>query len=86
MSEIPNLINDLDDGMPFGRDINYYNDNKGEYLVQLITPFDLKAHIATNEFKNGKYKYPEKKKELEKLALRLQETENPVLMIVKLKK
>jgi hypothetical protein len=82
----PNLINDLDGGMPFGQDINYYNDNKSEYLVQLITPFDLKAHIATNEFITGNFKYPEKKKELEKLANSLNETDNPVLMMVTLKK
>ena len=31
-------------------------------------------------------KYPEKKKELEKLANSLKETDNPVLIIVRLKK
>ena len=33
-----------------------------------------------------KPEFPEKKKELEKLANSLKETDNPILMIVKLKK
>ena len=82
----PNLVNDLDCGLPFGRDINYFNDNKNEYLIQLISPFDLKTHVTTAAFKNGNFKYPEKKLELEKLVSKLKETDNPILMVAKLKK
>ena len=82
----PYLINNLDGGVPFNRDINYYIENDKEYLFQLINPFDLKLYLSTNEYKNIIPKYPEKKKELEKLANSLKETDNPVLMIVRLKK
>ncbi len=82
----PCLINDLDGGMPLSGEINYYSENSSEYLIQLINSFDLKVYLAGNEFKNTIPKYPEKKKELEKLANSLKETDNPVLMIVRLKK
>jgi hypothetical protein len=46
----------------------------------------LRAYVLSNEFKNTTPKYPEKKKELEKLANRLTETDNLVLTLVRLKK
>jgi len=52
---------------------------------QLVFSYELKAHISTESFKNSTPKYPEKKKELEKLAYSLDENDNPVLMLVKLK-
>jgi hypothetical protein len=55
-------------------------------MISLINPYQLKIHIAGNEFLNSVPKYPEKKKELEKFANSLKETDNPVLMIVRLKK
>jgi hypothetical protein len=82
----PSLQNDLDGALPFGMDINYFIDNNEEYLVQLISPIDLKTHVADDEFKNGNPKYPERKKEVESLALRIKETDNPLLMIARLKK
>ncbi len=42
--------------------------------------------IIINAFKNSNPKYPEKKKELEALAASLNENDNPVLMLAKLKK
>jgi hypothetical protein len=45
----------------------------------------LKAHVASESFKNSTPKYPEKKRELEKLAVSLKETDNPVLVLVKMK-
>jgi hypothetical protein len=42
--------------------------------------------VTGNEFKNSSTKYPEKNKELEKLANSLKETDNPLLMMVRLKK
>ena len=53
--------------------------------MKKVNPFQLKAHLASEKFKNSTPLYPEKKKELEKLANRLNENDNPVLMLVKLK-
>ena len=55
-------------------------------IIALVDALQLKSHIASEAFKNSTPQYPEKKKELEKLANSLKETDNPVLMIVKLKK
>jgi hypothetical protein len=55
------------------------------YLVYGIDAFKLKEHVASKAFKNSKPKYPEKKKALEKLVNSLDENDNPVLMLVKLK-
>ncbi|MZP67102.1 MAG: hypothetical protein GT597_13230, partial [Bacteroidales bacterium] len=46
----------------------------------------LKEYVASENFKNSKPLYPEKKKELEKLADSLKETDNPVLVMVRLKR
>ena len=82
----PFLINDLDGGIPLSGDIKYYSENGTEYITILINAFDLKAYISKDEFKNTIPNYPLKKKELEKLANSLAETDNPVLMMVRLKK
>ena len=79
-----NLINDLDGGIPLER-LNYYYENDKEYLTSLIDPLDLKTYTSSNEFIHTTPKYPEKKKELEKLAASLKETDNPVLVFVRLK-
>jgi hypothetical protein len=79
-----NLINDLDGGMPL-KNLNYYFENDVEYLTSLINPLDLIVYVSGDEFKNMLPKYPEKKKELKKLANSLKETDNPVLILVKLK-
>jgi hypothetical protein len=55
-------------------------------LISWIDAIKLKAHVTSETFLNSTPKYPEKKKELEKLANSLKETDNPVLMLVKLKK
>lgn len=79
------IINDLDGGTKF-LPVGYLVENKREYMIELIDPYQLKTHISGNEFKNSVPKYPEKKKNLEKLANSLKETDNPVLMIVRFKK
>ena len=81
----PGIINDFDSGMPL-IPLSYYCDKQNkEYLVGEVSPFQLKAYVASNAFKNSTPKYPEKKKELKKLANSLNENDNPVLMLVKLK-
>jgi hypothetical protein len=82
------IINDLDGGMPLSISpvYYYYVENGSEYIASLINPFYLKVYVSSDEFKNTAAKYPEKKKELEDLANSLKEIDNPVLMIVRLKK
>ena len=75
-------INDLDGGpnvMP-----QTVRDNNT--LVAWIEAFQLKKHVASGAFMKSKPLYPEKKKELEKLANNLKEMDNPVLVLVRLKK
>jgi hypothetical protein len=78
------IPNDFDNGLVFSPD-SYFAANEDEYLAGTIQPFQLKAHVASDEFKNSIPKYPEKEKALEKLANSLNENDNPVLMLVKLK-
>lgn len=78
------IPNDLDGGLMFTPD-NYYREGDDEFLAGIILPFKLKNHVASDDFKNSTLLYPEKKKALEKLANSLNENDNPVLMLVKLK-
>lgn len=78
------IENDLDGGMAF-LPKSYYSENGREYLVGVIQPFQLKAKVSSDEFKSSVARDPEKKQELEKLAESLNETDNPVLMMVRLK-
>jgi len=82
LSEENGLINDLDGG-PNIWPKTTKDDNT---LVAWIDAIRLKNHVASDAFKNSKPKYPEKKKELERLANSLKETDNPILILVRLKK
>ncbi len=79
------IKNDLDGGMYFLPN-NCFIENGCEYLLGLISPFQLKEFIEGDEFKNSVPKYPEKKKNLEKIGKDLKETDNPVIVVVRLKK
>lgn len=79
------ILNDLDGGIKFLPQ-SYFVENDREYLIEVIDPFQIKNHVTSDEFRNSTPKYFEKKKELEILANSLKETDNPVLMIVRLKK
>jgi hypothetical protein len=81
------ISNDIDGGIlfdPFSS--SYYEENGREYLVGLIDTYNLKACISDEKFRGFSPRYPEKKNKLEKLANSLKETDNPVIMIVRLKK
>ncbi len=81
------LINDIDGGVPFlPNPISIFNMNGREYLIKQINACDFIDYVNGKEFKNAKPKYPEKKKTLIKLANSLDEKDNPVLMLVRLKK
>lgn len=73
------LINDLDGG-PNVTPKTIKLDNE---LISWIDANKLKNLVASDDFKNSKPKYPDKKKELEILANNLKETDNPVLIIVR---
>ena len=78
----PNGIeNDWDGGMNFFPQARI-NDST---LLMSFLPFQLKIFVKSEAFKNSTPKYPEKKKVLEELANSLDENDNPVLMLVKLK-
>jgi hypothetical protein len=75
------LINDFDGGpniMPKA----VKDDNT---LVSWIDAFEFKKHIASDAFKNSTPEYPEKKKELEKLADSIKENDNPIMILIKVR-
>ncbi len=79
------IINDLDGGTEF-LPRSYYMNNNREFMVGLLNPYQINSRIKNYGFRNSISRHPEKKKEFEKLANSLQETDNPVLMVVRLKK
>ena len=65
---------------------SYLVENGDEYIIGVVNAFQLKTKIASNEFNNSYPKYPDKKKELKKFTNSLKETDNQILVMVKLKK
>lgn len=57
-----------------------------EIMFSWIDASALKSYVSGEFFKQSIVKYPEKKKELKKLANNLKETDNPVLIMGSLKK
>jgi len=76
------LYNDIDAGPRFFPQ-KQINDST---MVMWVEAKQLKDHVASDDFKNNNPKYPEKKKELERLANNLSEFDNPVLMMVTFKR
>ena len=75
------IINDMDGGPNI-----WFKTTKDDHtIISWINAYELKSYVASDAFKNSIPKYPEKKKELEKLANSLSENDNPVLMLIKLK-
>jgi hypothetical protein len=72
------LYNDIDCGPRFFPKA-MINDST---MVMWIEAKQIKDHVTSNDFINNVPKYPEKKKKLEKLANKLTEFDNPVLMLV----
>jgi len=75
------IYNDIDAGPRFMPEAQV-NDST---LVMWVPANQLKDHVASDDFKNGTAKYPEKKRKLEELAESLTEYDNPVLMFVTFK-
>ena len=78
------IINDLDGGPGFIPKI-YFKRNGAEFIGGLINPIQLISLVSSIEFQDFTPKYSNKKKELERLANRLKETDNPILVIIRLK-
>jgi hypothetical protein len=78
---VKRIINDLDGGP----DIDPITNKDDFTIVGWVDAFRLKAHVESESFRNSTPIYPEKKKQLEELAASLDENDNPVLMLVKLK-
>jgi hypothetical protein len=75
------LVNDFDGGLNIlpqtAKDINT--------MVAWIDALQLKTYVASETFKRNNPKFPEKKKELKILADKLKETDNPVVILIKIK-
>jgi hypothetical protein len=52
----------------------------------LVDPFQLKKYTTSEKFKKSGAKLSEKKNSLKNLANKIKETDNQILMIVRLKK
>lgn len=76
--------NHWDNGIIIKPDAKIIIDRTNIY-VQWTDAYELKSHVASKDFIVSTPKYSEKKKELIKLASSLNENDNPVLMLVKLK-
>jgi hypothetical protein len=75
------LINDLDNGPS----VKLRMIREHSVIISWIGAFEFKKLILSENFQYSTPIYPEKKKELQKLANSLKETDNPVLIMVKLK-
>lgn len=75
------FINDIDGGLDFYPQL--IADSR--VLVQWLDAYSLKAHLASGDFAISVAKDPLMKNELEILGSSLKDTDNPVLMLVKLK-
>lgn len=79
------LTDDLSGGPAFLPHSSFEEDGI-EYMFGLIDPWQIKSHVESPGFNNTKSTLPEKKEELEKLAASLKETDNPVLVLARLKR
>lgn len=75
------LKDDLSGGPDFNMDYFKFYCSEGK-LFSIVEALTLKDYVASENFKNTKLMYPEKKEELRKLADSLKETDNPVLVMV----
>ncbi|MBK7480831.1 MAG: 6-bladed beta-propeller [Bacteroidales bacterium] len=79
------LVDDLGGGPAFNMSYLDYSFN-GDILFSFVEAHALKKHVASEEFKNAKVKYPEKKERIKELSDSLDDMDNPVLVMVRLKR
>ncbi len=78
------LFNDIDGGK-WTMINSCFFDTNSEYLCLRQPVLGLKDFIQSDEFKNEKVKYPERKEKYRQFVENLKDDANPVLMMVKLK-
>jgi len=78
------MYNDIDGGLSFLP--RYLVDNVDDEWCQWYEAIDLKEGLTSEYLKNSEAKHPEKKERLRKFMNELSVEDNPVLMIVKLKR
>lgn len=81
-NEPSGFINDWDGGMDFWPEGNV-NDNE---IFMAISPLTLKKMFEEEDYSNKTARFQDRKLALKEMAGKLNDTDNPVLMIVKLKK
>ena len=79
------IINDLDGGVAFDP-IHYFTEDNREFLVGLVEAFQLKNHAQSEEFKRSTSLSADKKNSFKIFSDKIKETDNQILMIVRLKK
>ncbi|MBK7480075.1 MAG: hypothetical protein IPI69_10395 [Bacteroidales bacterium] len=79
------LMDDFSGGPAFNMGYRDYSFN-GDMLFSFVEAHALKKHVASEEFKNAKVKYPEKKERIKELSDSLDDMDNPVLVMVRLKR
>ena len=80
-NELSGIINDWDGGPEFWPEGNI-NDNE---IFMAIPPLTLKAMLKEKDFNNKTVKFQDKKQTLKLMVEKVVESDNPVLMVVKLK-
>ena len=78
------LVNDIDWGPGFFPEWSVYNDST-QLFISAHEAFYLKKELTTEYFENRKIKFPDKKIKLQELLGSLEEKDDYILMIVKLK-
>lgn len=79
------IKNDLDGGAPF-EPKDYFARDGREYLVGYTDAIDILTRLRSDDFKKYAPVYPEKKKALAGMAENINEADNALLTIVRLKK
>ena len=75
------IINDLDGGPNIFPKTLYDNNT----IISVVDAIKLKNHVNSDLFQLSNPLYPEKKKELEKIAEKISMVDNPILIMVSLK-
>ena len=79
------FINDLDGGMLF-LPLSYFTENGREYLVAILNSSELITFIKSSDYESNITKNIEQKRKFGKFVNGIKETDNEIIMVVRLKK
>lgn len=79
------ILNNIDCGMAF-QAWSSIEENGHEYVVGHLDAYKLKTHVESEIFINSSPKYPDMKMNLGRLADTINESDNPIICLVQLKK